>query len=804
MRSFLKKSYSFLFKKHTRKTWASIALVLLLYIFCLPTPLFKDPTCMVLEDKNGQLLAARIAQDGQWRFPYDDNLPEKFIAAITTFEDKRFFYHWGIDPFGIARAFQQNLKNRRIVSGGSTITMQVMRLARKGKKRNILQKLIEMVQATRLEIKYSKNEILAFYASNAPFGGNVVGLDAAAWRYYAKSPSLLSWAEAATLAVLPNSPALIHPGRNRAKLLAKRNRLLKKLFEAGFIDQTSYELAQEESLPNKPHPLPRLAPHLLDRAYLENFSGKKNQITRFKSTLEQSIQKKTNQVLNRHRERIKANDIHNTAALVVEIETGNVVAYVGNLENTGAEHGEQVDVIPAPRSTGSILKPFLYALMNQEGDIVPNSLIPDIPTHLSGYSPVNFHKSYDGMVTAKKALIRSLNVPFIRMLQRYGLEKFHFELKKLGFRHINKPASHYGLPLVLGGAEASLWDITKNYVNMARTLSHFYQYNGRYDENDFRDLNYNNDFHQKKIDKSKLLEDAPFVSASASWLCFEAMKNVERPNSEGNWQAFQSAVPIAWKTGTSFGFRDAWAVGLNAKYAVGVWVGNADGEGRPSLIGVVAAAPILFDIIQQLPNDNWFDAPYDEMIQLAVCKQSGYRALSICEKDTIWATKASSHLRACPFHQMIHTDVSGKWQVNSDCELPTNMKHQSWFVLPPVEEHYYMSKNPNYQQVPPFRADCQSGVGNDNNPMQLIYPMFATNIYVPIDLDGEQSRVVFKVAHRKAATTIYWHLDEAYIGQTKSFHHFELNPSYGKHILTLVDIEGNRLEQKFEVIKKGK
>ena len=802
MKVFLKKMYSFFFKKHLKKTGIGIALLFLIYFFCLPNPLFNDPTCMVLEDKTGQLLGARIAQDGQWRFPHSQNVPQKFISAITTFEDKRFFMHWGIDPRGLARALKQNISEGRIVSGGSTISMQVMRMARKGKQRNIWQKLIEMVQATRLEFKYSKQEILALYASNAPFGGNVVGLDAASWRYYAKQADLLSWAEAATLAVLPNSPALIHPGRNRNLLLAKRNRLLDKLQAQGFIDKTTADLAKEEVLPQKPHPLPRMAPHLLDRAYKEHFRGKKNQITRFKTTVDQSIQQKTNQILKRHSQRIKANDIHNMAAIVIENKTGNVLAYIGNLEKTGHEHGEQVDVIPAPRSTGSILKPLLYAMLLQEGSIVPNTLIPDIPTSLSGYRPINFHESYDGMVTAKKSLIRSLNVPFIRMLQRFGLEKFHFELKQLGLSHLNNPASHYGLPLVLGGAEASLWDISRVYSNMARSLQHFYSYDGRYDLQDFKPLNYDYSIKTTQAENSELLKEAPFISAAASWFSFEAMRKVERPNSEGNWEQFSSAEPIAWKTGTSFGFRDAWAVGLNTRYTIGVWVGNADGEGRPGLIGVVAAAPILFDLFKFMPGEEWFDPPYDEMHQIAICKNSGYRALPICQQDTIWAPSSSKHLSACPFHIKVHLDPSEQWQVNSNCESPANMIHQSWFVLPPVEEHYYLSKHPNYTQLPPFRSDCQETITNQNTPMQLIYPMYSANIYVPIDLDGSQSKAVFKVAHRNPETTIYWHLDDEYIGETKSFHHFEFNPPKGKHLLTLVDIEGNRLQQKFEVIKK--
>ena len=355
-----------LFQKHKRKTFAFLGILIVAYWFCLPFPLFQDPTSMVLEDVEGNLLGARIASDGQWRFPQTDSVPEKFEKAIIEFEDRRFYSHPGVDPIGIARAFSQNIKAGKIVSGGSTLSMQVIRISRKGKSRSIFQKMIEIIQATRLEIKFSKENILSLYASHAPFGGNVVGIDAASWRYFGKKPQLLSWAEAATLAVLPNSPALIHPGRNRQALLEKRNRLLDRLLEKGDINKLTCELAKEESLPEKPLPLPQLAPHLLERAYAENFRGKKNKRTRFRSTINKDLQNHVNRILANHQRRLKDNLIHNIAAVIVEVETGNIVAYAGNVKS-GKKHNEAVDVIKAERSTGSILKPFLYAMMLDEG-----------------------------------------------------------------------------------------------------------------------------------------------------------------------------------------------------------------------------------------------------------------------------------------------------------------------------------------------------------------------------------------------------------------------------------------------------
>ena len=814
MKKKLIKTYHFLFKKHLKKTIAVLTILGIAYYLALPSPLFNDPTCMILEDHQQNLLGARIAKDGQWRFPHQIDIPNKFVQAITEFEDRRFFYHPGIDPIGIGRALVQNIRKGKVVSGGSTLSMQVIRLARKGKSRTLGEKLIEFVLATRLEIGYSKQEILALYAANAPFGGNVVGLDAASWRYYGKKPALLSWAEAATLAVLPNSPALIHPGRNRRALLAKRNRLLDRLFEKGLFDELTLDLTKAESLPEKPIPLPRLAPHLLDRAYQEHFATAKNAITRLTTTIDPAIQKQANRILAKHQALLSGNDIHNAAAIIQEVETGNIIAYVGNAVGAGAAHGEQVDVIKAPRSTGSILKPFLYAAALQDGLIFPNSLLSDVPTQMQGYQPENYHLSYDGVVTAKRALIRSLNVPFVRLLQDFGLAHFHFLLQQLQLTSISKPATHYGLPLILGGAEGRLSEITNAYAGMARTLNHFSELDGRYDNRDFRKGNYLKPAESasrtwssgstQSIDKfgEHTVREAPVLSAAAIYQTFDAMQQVERPDSEGNWNNFQSSQQIAWKTGTSIGFRDAWAVGVTPKYAVGIWAGNADGEGRPGLIGVKAAAPILFDLFDALPSSDWFPTPYDELTSYAICQQSGYRALAICVTDTIDAAPAGTKVAACPHHKMIHLDQTQQFQVNSACENPSEMVHQPWFVLPPVEEHYYQFKNPNYNKLPPFRTDCVQSNIADNQAMQLIYPKKSTKIYVPVGIDGTLSQTVFKAAHRNPDATVYWHLDHTYLGITTTFHEMALQPAVGEHLLVLVDQDGQRLERKFEILGK--
>ena len=406
---------------------------------------------------------------------------------------------------------------------------------------------------------------------------SIVGLEAASWRYFGRSPAQLSWAESATLAVLPNAPALIFPGKNQKLLLEKRNRLLNKLFEKKIIDEETYSLAIQEPLPQKAFSIPNAAPHLLNRSIAENGEGK-----RISSSLEFGLQKEVTRLVNDHAISWRGNEVHNCAALVLDIEKGTVLAYVGNSKSVNNEdHGNQVDVIAAPRSTGSLLKPFLYAGMLSDGVLLPEMLVPDIPTQLGGFTPQNFNLTYEGAVPASRALSRSLNIPCVRMLQQFGLEKFHHLLGNLGLHSFNRPASEYGMSLILGGGEGKLMEMCGAYAAMARTLT-FFNKTGKYCVNEFR----NPEYLLANQSKDETEKFPRVLSAASIYLTFEAMADVSRPDIDASWQRLASGQKIAWKTGTSFGFRDGWAIGLNNKYVVGVWVGNADGEGRPGLTGI--------------------------------------------------------------------------------------------------------------------------------------------------------------------------------------------------------------------------
>lgn len=770
----------------TRKVMLGIITLLVFgYMFCLPRQLFHVPYSTVVTDRNEELLGARIASDGQWRFPPRKTTPEKIKQCLITFEDKHFHHHWGVNPLSIGRAIYQNTKHKRIISGGSTLTMQTIRLSR-NESRTFGEKIIEMIWATRLEFRASKEEILSMYVSHAPFGGNVVGLDAAAWRYFGHSAEELSWAESAMLAVLPNAPAMIHLSKGRKMLLSKRNRLLKQLLEEKIIDSSTYELAVTEPLPDEPHPLPQIAPHLVSHFYKE----RNGQYTR--STIDRGIQTHIEDLAERWSNEFNRSDIRNLAILVIDIPANQVIAYCGNVHFDRKQSGNQVDVIQAPRSTGSILKPFLYYAMLQEGSLLPDMLLPDIPININGFTPQNFSLQYEGAVPASEALARSLNIPAVMMLQRYGVPKFHNFLQQTGFKTITRPSSHYGLSLILGGAEATLWDVTNVYAQMGRALVP--DLTPRLTKEKEAKITEAKDEDEEEKEEKKTARHTYIWDKGAVWQTFNALKEVNRPE-EIDWKSIPSMQAIAWKTGTSYGFRDAWAVGVTPRYAIGVWVGNATGEGKPGLVGAQTAGPVLFDIFNYLPASSWFERPTGVFVDAEVCRQSGHLKGRFCEEtDTVLILPAGLRTDACPYHHLITLAADEKHRVYENCANTEPIFQKSWFTLPPVWEWYYKQHHPEYRPLPPFKAGC----GEDTfQPMQFIYPPINAHIRLPKQLDGSKGFLTVELAHTDPNATVFWHLDDTYLMQTQDFHKISLQPASGKHSLTAVDGEGNTVSTTF-------
>lgn len=767
--------------KTSVKAYMLILLALIVwYLLALPSPLFDTPYSTVVADRNGELLGARIAGDGQWRFPPTDAVHEKYRVCLIEFEDRWFDYHPGVNPFSIGRALVQNIKNRSIVSGGSTITMQTIRLARHSK-RTYFEKIVEVILSTRLELTHSKQDIIALYASHAPMGGNVVGIDAASWRYFGHDAKSLSWAEAATLAVLPNSPSVMHFGRNRDKLIAKRNSLLLRLHKKQTIDKLSYELAISEPLPEYPNPLPQIAPHLVTQLYLHKPGYYIN------STIDKHLQMQSEGVLDRWNYEFSQNGINNIAAIIVDVKTNEIISYNGNVNFASNLHGGQVDVVQSRRSSGSILKPFLYCAMLQEGALLPGELVPDVPININGFSPKNFSLNYDGAVHADEALARSLNIPFVVMLRKYGIEKFHGYLKDIGLSTINRSPKDYGLSMILGGAEATLIDVSRAYADLAHAVSvgHDKSLVGC-------------EFRINKDDVSNKPKYNYELDAAAAWLTLQALANVNRPE-EIDMHSVPSIRRVAWKTGTSYGFRDAWAIGVTPDYLVAVWTGNASGEGRPGLTGARTSANVMFDLFNLLPVTSWFDTPFECLTEVKICRESGCTAGINCPEtvvDTLLVPFKARQGSTCEYHRIVHLSADGQYRVYENCSQERGIVTESRFVLPPSWEWFYKQHHADYRQLPPFSPECVSG---DEEIMQFIYPYPNSVIKLTKQLDGSMGKTVFELAHQNSSAKIFWHLDDEYLGETTDIHQLEMSPQPGEHIVTVVDNLGNSSRIKFQV-----
>ncbi len=759
----------------------------LLAWWAAPRRLFRDPLSPVLFSADDRLLGARLAADEQWRFPRTRAVPERFFQALVQYEDRRFFRHRGVDLRAIARALWANVRRRGVVSGGSTLTMQVVRISRKNPPRTYLEKVREMALALRLELSITKREILDLHAANAPFGGNIVGIDAASWFYFDRGPETLSWAEAAFLAVLPNDPKLIAGAANRRLLQRKRDRLLRLLERRRLISALDLSLALAEPMPAGMRTLPRPAPHLLDTLTARHGSRRP-----FYTFIDPGLQSSLARIVQANGQRLLAGSVRNLAALIVDNRRGTVAAYVGNVaRESAAAHGQDLDLLHRPRSSGSILKPFLYAAMLQEGGLAPTTLVADTPAHFAGYVPENFDRRFRGAVPARQALAWSLNIPAIRMLQQYGIPRFYNLLKKWGLTTLRRPPGGYGLTLILGGAETTLYEVTALYAGLAQLA--------------LGDAGRRSEVRLLR-DEPPLRSRMSDLGPGAAYLALEALTEVSRPDEEGYWKEFSSSRWVAWKTGTSFGLRDAWAVGVTPAYTVGIWAGNADGEGNPLLTGLSTVAPVLFDVLNVLDTGGRVTPPRLWLKEVQVCRDSGFLAGELCPALAVAVPRESHFQQSCPYHQLVHLDAGGRFRVDSGCESPGRMLHRPWFVLPPVQEYYYRRYHPEYRSLPPFRRDCAGSfqAGSGRKEISLVYPDVNTAVYIPVDLDGRPGEVVFDAVHRRPETAIYWHLDGEFLTATRRFHQVAARPAAGEHRLVLVDEDGHRVERRFRVLNRGR
>ncbi len=705
---------------------------------------FKSRYSKILYDKNGEILSVFLNNEEQWHIKSTD-IPKRLKIAVINYEDRKFYSHFGVDFLALMRAFVNNFNSTQR-SGASTISMQTIKLWDK-KDRTYFNKFNEIIQSFALENAFSKDEILKLYLSNAPYGGNLVGYEAAILFYFDKNPKDLTWAQAALLAILPNQPGLINLEKNKTKLLNKRNKLLAKLYERKLINKDIYELSLKEPLPNF-KPRKNIAPHLALR--LLNDDNKE-----IFSSIDKKIQLKIEKKAKEFSYTLQQKGIQNLAIILADTKTRKVLAYVGSQDFYDMANLGQINGNTAKRSVGSTLKPFLYALSIDEGIIAPESILLDVPTFFSNFNPQNANKKYYGIISAREALQRSLNVPFVSLLQDYGYEKFFYKLKTfLNFEDENY--KRYGLSLILGTKELSLEDLVKLYLGLA---------------------NYGELANLSFIRDENLSGVTRMFSKGSAYLTLEAMKELQRVGLEN----YNKEKIISWKTGTSYGRKDAWAIGATPKYTLGVWVGNFNGEANANLYGVSIAGDLLFEILGLLDEVDLEFAPSDDLMTIKLDSISKYRYdenLNTSYIHTLYPKEANI-LRTSPFLKKVY-EYQGKELDSKDIHF----KDAKAFIkldLPAYALHFFQQRN--------FKFSSKKGVN-------IIYPKDNLKLILAKDLNGMKG-LVAKVANLNNEK-LFWYLNQKLIYEGNE-NTQNLNLKEGKYQLFIISQSGEQDTVWFEI-----
>lgn len=734
-----------------------ITLFLLLFIYLIKIYISYNPKelveninySQVVLDRRGVILSVFLNDKEEFHLKYDGEIPETLKTAVINYEDKKFYSHLGVDYPRIVKSFFNNLFGGKKM-GASTISMQVVK-ALEPAKRTYFNKLIEIVKAYKLENEFSKEEILKIYLNNAPYGSNIVGYSTAIKMYFNKNVNDLSYAEASLLAVLPNSPGILNLKKNNDKLEAKRNRLLKTLLDRNLIDERQYKFSLLEKFPTKIYYYDKKAPQF--SIFLKN--KYKDKI--IKSTLDYKLQKKMEQIVFEYSSSMKNIGINNAAVLVLNNKTKEVLAYVASQDFNDKKNNGEIDGLQAKRAPASLLKPFLFALSIDEGLIVPDSIYPDVPIYFGNFYPKNSNNKFTGMVRIEEALTKSLNIPFVKLLSDYGVDKFYYFLED-NDKYPESSFDKFGLSLILGTREMRAVDIAKLYMGLAN-----------YGE--ISDLKYVLDEEQPKTHKG--------FSKGASYITLDTLTRVVRP---GNENLYTRERPISWKTGTSYGMKDAWSVGVSPDYTVLVWLGNFNQKPIFSLSGVETAGNLLFRIFNVVDlHSKTFEKPVNDLKEIEIDEKTGYRKFYEVESKKVLYPKDAKLLRISPYYKKIFVDENN---IEIDSRNSNFDKRIEKIVIEyPIEVANYYFLN---------------GV-KENKSVKIAYPSQDLKIFVPRDFDGYK-KISVKL-YNPNNEFVYWYINESYIGFSNESEKF-LELDAGEHKLTIVTEDGKTDEVKFKINKR--
>ena len=759
------------------KVFLAFIVVLMVLNFILPPKLNVSYSTLVT-DKKGEILHAFLSTDEKWRMFVELNeISPMLRKAILAKEDKYFNYHFGVNPVSIFRAAFNNITKNRRTSGASTITMQVVRMLNPDK-RTYLNKISEILRAIQLEIFYSKDEILQLYLNLVPYGSNIEGIKSASYLYFQKSPDRLSLAEVTTLAIIPNRPTSLQLGMKNPLIVEERNKWLKRFHQAQVFDSQLINDALHEPLTVFRHEAPKDAPHLSIRL--------KKQFANdaiIHSSVSKATQIKVEQMVASYVNRTRAMNINNAAVLVINNETMQVEAYIGSAGFNDKLDGGQVDGVQAIRSPGSALKPLLYATAFDKGIITPKNIINDVPTNFNGFEPENFDRKFNGKVSVEFALANSLNIPAVKVVKDLGKTILIEQLKKADFQTVKKHEKDLGLSIVLGGCGVTLEEMTQLYAAFAN----------------------DGNWQKAKMLDDKLTErkvrNTSIISPSATYLVTEILAQIKRPDLPNNFDYTYRLPKIAWKTGTSFGRRDAWSIGYNKKYTVGVWVGNFSGEGVPELSGAEIATPLLFQLFNTLDynaSNEWFIQPKD-VVSRQVCAESGDLPSEYCNNKILdYSIKNISHTRKCTHLKKLNVNLTESMSYCMQCLPVEAYKEKLYNNLSPELISFYELKHILYEKIPLHNPNCTRFFKTDNNAPMITNPNHGSEYFLS-ENDTQQMQLACQTAND--VREVYWYINDHLLKKASANKPVFFKPSLGKLKISCTDDKGR--SSSISVMVKG-
>lgn len=726
-------------------------------------------------DKNGNLLNAYLSPDDKWRLYLDsDEISEEFEKAILFKEDHYFYYHFGINPFAIFRAGFQNIATGERTSGASTITMQLARLLRP-KARTYGNKLLEMFHSFQLELHYSKEEILRLYLNLLPYGGNIEGLKSASVMYFGKNPDLLSISEIAALAIIPNRPSSLAIGKKNKAINEAKNLWLKRFQSASLFEPLLLEQALSEDLNPRRVSKPNHAPHLSQRLKRETDASV------IRTFINRALQQKIEKVTKSHVEGLRQMNIQNASVLVVDNTSKKVVSYVGSADFYDTRDAGQVDGVQAIRSPGSTLKPLLYALLFDEGSLTPKTRIADVTTSFEGYQPVNYDNELHGWISAEEALTKSLNIPAVKLLNTYGVGKFISSLSQVGFETIERTQNNLGLSIVLGGCGTTLEELTALYSAFGT-------------DGQFAPIRYS--------ESSEALSANEVLSKEANFILTEILTEVTRPSLPDSWQDNPNMPEIAWKTGTSFGRRDAWSIGYNKDFTVGVWVGNFSGEGAPELSGSLAAAPLLFDVFNLVDSksaENWYRRPPRVSFKY-VCNETGHLPEHFCTNQVVdQSIEGKTVYTKCAHLAPIFISMDSTVSYCQTCLNDAKSYHTALYPNhSPEMIDYFEGEKITYQKAPAHYQFCERVYPNQG--LEITSPTGNAHFYVD---ENDTEQMLLKALTPSNADSLYWYINDVFYRSTAVEKSIYFTPPEGRVKISCSDDRGRNQDIMITVKKIG-